>query len=115
MGWRRKPKIGFHIPSFRDVHGTFRERQSVPKFADLRTSGTERNVAPSPPRCAWILKAATDAGRGRLTLLVRGKATVDSTFGGPHTPRIFLSARSARKPVVEHYHAEGCKERQSHC
>jgi hypothetical protein len=62
--------------------------------------------------------AATLPGRGPLTLLVGGKATVGSVVGA-HTKRIILtriilSARSSRKPVVEHDHANG-KERQSHC
>src|SRR6516164_9480872 len=56
-------------------------------------------------QCAFILKAATDAGRGRLTLLVRVKATIGSTFQGRHTPRIVPCARGSRKPVVENYHA----------
>ena len=43
------------------------------------------------------------------------KLQSNSIIAGPHTPRIFLSARSSRKPVVEHYHAEGGKDRQSHC
>jgi len=66
------------------------------------------------PQCAFISIAATDAGRGRQTLLVRVKATVGSTFAGTHTPRIIPCVRSCRKPVVEHDHANG-KERQSHC
>jgi hypothetical protein len=78
-----------------------------------------RRCPVTAPQCAVISKAATDAGRGPLTLLVGGKATVGSTFEGLHTPRIILtritlSARSSRKPVVEQDHANG-KERQSHC
>lgn len=66
-----------------------------------------------PVQCAFIPIAATPAGRGRLTLLVGGKAAVGA-IKVHHTPRIVLSVRSSRKPVVEHDHANG-KERQSHC
>src|SRR5215813_14483425 len=72
-----------------------------------------RRHCPVTPQCAFISIAATDAGRGRQTLLVGGKAAV-AVFSGRHTPRIILSARSSRKPVVEDDHANG-KERQSHC
>jgi hypothetical protein len=67
---------------------------------------------PVTPQCAFISTAATGAGRGRLTLLVGGKAAVGS-IKGEHTPRIILTARSSWKPVVEHDHANR-EERQSH-
>jgi hypothetical protein len=67
------------------------------------------------PQCAFISGAATVAGRGRLTLLIGGKAAVGS-IKVHHTPRIILSARSSRKPVVEHDHANGEeRQSQSHC
>src|SRR5215475_2519735 len=72
-----------------------------------------RRHCPVTPQCAFISIAATDAGRGRQTLLVGGKAAV-AVFSGRHTPRIILSARSSRKPVVEDDHAND-KARQSHC
>ena len=68
---------------------------------------------PVIPQCAFISRAATVAGRGRLTLLIGGKAAVGA-IKVHHTPRIILSTRSSWKPVVEHDHANG-EERQSHC
>ena len=68
---------------------------------------------PVTPQCAFISTAATVAGRGRLALLDGGKAAVGS-IKRKNTPRIILSARSSRKPVAEHDHANG-EERQSHC
>ena len=68
---------------------------------------------PVTPQCAFVSTAATVAGRGRLALLDGGKAAVGS-IKRKNTPRIILSARSSRKPVAEHDHANG-EERQSHC